>query len=379
MSERPVPSDDLSNPGLPLGVSEGDLLALIEGLPMPAERAGVVRGAIARDARLGGLLAQMRADRAELAGLVGVKPPADLLERVEAQLEREALVGLARGEADAAAGQIVRIVRPSTPIAQRAWFRLTAVAAVLAVVAGSGFLIWQGDRSARQQRLLALKNNTSVLNPVDPKLLELGPDESPGGAQGTMLASGSTSPSSGLQGDVPPARPVIAPARALELAHQGRLLIRVRATNIEQAVARLENQANRNMEWCALSKMSEVAMSVASGGLAQAEAHARGVRVKPVFVAQESKGSPNVAPGAPAHLPLVIAPTAYSASVQGTPEALEKVLHMLTGESMSADFVELLVPMPGDLATDGESVLWWLNAPATWGQRVSAPVLVEQR
>ena len=127
MSERLVPSDDLSNPGLPLGVSEGDLLALIEGLPMPAERAGVVRGAIARDARLGGLVAQMRADRAELAGLVGVKPPADLLERVEAQLEREALVGLARGEADAAAGQIVTFgIRPDRPETGYGWIELGA-------------------------------------------------------------------------------------------------------------------------------------------------------------------------------------------------------------------------------------------------------------
>lgn len=392
-----MPSHPHINPNPFSDLSDADLLALVEGLPLSADRADVARLAIARDPRLGLLLAQFRADREELSSLAAVRAPADLLERVELQLEREALVGLARSEASVSADiiPISRIVPRSTPIAQRAWFKLTAAAAAVAIGVGGGLLIMQSVRHDRAARELALTLQPPVLNPVNPMLLEPGPGEIAVTAAGKTDAVTTVAALPPASTPDVPARPVISVARALELAEQGRLLIRIRAAHPEQAIARLDNLANRRMDTLAVARLSPPSYTVASAGLLEAERRARQPLV-PVSLASSHPRVPFMA-GSRSPLPLnvplaepsptlanvgprlAIEPTGFAISVQASHDSLDSLRRALSGEAFTAEFTELPAPLPIELATDAESVLWWLNPVTSWGHRVGLTVLVEQK
>ena len=82
---------------------EADLLAWVEGEPLPRDRELAVARALEADKRLARRLAAMKSDRSALCSMPEVACPPGLLRAVEAQLqpvlERQMLLGLRDGEA----------------------------------------------------------------------------------------------------------------------------------------------------------------------------------------------------------------------------------------------------------------------------------------
>ncbi|MBY0307301.1 MAG: hypothetical protein K2Q09_01025, partial [Phycisphaerales bacterium] len=130
-------------------IDEADLLGVVEGQALAGDRAAKVREALANDPALAELVTLLRADRDAVASLPTVAAPHDLLDRVEAQLEREALVGLARTEAAAFDDHLpVSAVVPQ----RRRWVSarvggVLAGAAAVALIAGGVLMMVPGKRA----------------------------------------------------------------------------------------------------------------------------------------------------------------------------------------------------------------------------------------
>jgi hypothetical protein len=120
---------------------EADLLEVIEhgssslrGLRLAPERRAAVEAALIATPALGDLAKSMRRDRATLRSLGDVRAPADLLERVEAVLERDALVGETN---DHATPSFSTTTAETIPVSKFQPARPSKFADALRVVAGS--------------------------------------------------------------------------------------------------------------------------------------------------------------------------------------------------------------------------------------------------
>src|SRR5579862_6004566 len=138
-----------SNPHTPHTPDEADLLAWIEGEPLPRDREQAVARALGEDRTLARRLEAMRADRTALKSIGPVAAPVGLMSAVETALqpvlERQMLLGLREGEpvADRLPISIVQPVKRSIMqafFADRVGRRLAAAAAVLLMVGGATYL-----------------------------------------------------------------------------------------------------------------------------------------------------------------------------------------------------------------------------------------------
>ncbi len=125
---------------------EADLLTLVEGGSLPADRAAAVADALAKDPALAGLVRAMQNDRADLASLPQVSAPADLLARVESVLERDALLGDPIAEPQGITHLPVSQIQPRGRTAWQVfrhsrWAAPVSMAAALAIIAGAILLV----------------------------------------------------------------------------------------------------------------------------------------------------------------------------------------------------------------------------------------------
>jgi hypothetical protein len=256
-------------------IPEHDLLELVEGT-LPPEREAAVRAAVARDPRLGQLVARLRADRRALMSLGAVRAPAGLAERVEAAMEREMLLGLG-GDDAALTGPIpVSRLRPKrAPLVVRAWRspvgRGLAVAAGLALLVGGGYIAVMnlspglpsvapgttGPVASNDDGVSALLEDepaqpvTSIAAaPEAEPALEVGEPE--GAADGLEVAvaaedlHGPPLPPEGateapaIATAAPQEPEPMSPRRALELARRGKLAIVIRGPDPAAAAAGVE-------------------------------------------------------------------------------------------------------------------------------------------
>lgn len=146
---------------------EADLLALIEDQPLEPSREAAVRAAVAADPALARLVSTMRADRAQVIALGACSAPADLLERVETVLEREALLGAASLEAEAPAPIPISRVQihrrgVGTLLRQHRWAASLAMAACLAIVAGASLMIFRNPGPKTSGSTIAHAGNTGA-------------------------------------------------------------------------------------------------------------------------------------------------------------------------------------------------------------------------
>ena len=108
---------------------EGLLADYVDGSLDP-EQMKTVEKAIAGDAQLARQLRQMKQIRGVLAGMPRAAAPSDLAEDVQSQLERNLLLGDSAGDA----------LDPDLRISR--WPQIRAMAAVVALAAGLGLLVW---------------------------------------------------------------------------------------------------------------------------------------------------------------------------------------------------------------------------------------------
>jgi|GEM_PF-1068827 len=266
---------------------EHELLEFIEGV-LPPAREAVVSAALARDPRLARLVAAMQEDRQRLMAMGDVQAPPELAERVEAILERQALLGLSDlADSSAPVSLPVSRLRPSRgPIVARIWRspagRGLVAAAAVALLAGGGYWGYTASTSFRRAASVvaqagdgggAIALNTSEDAPPDAAAIEapgLSPVEvaaapeveEPAEPEATvevaaavgeiesLAATGAAvidavsdaavavaTPAPSVAG---PARDEITPAMAVELARRGLLAIVVESVDADAAVMRVE-------------------------------------------------------------------------------------------------------------------------------------------
>jgi hypothetical protein len=384
------------NPGalaLPEGLTEGDMIDLIDGRLAP-EREAFVLMAIKAEPRLAVLVRRLREDAAAVAGLDGgIEVPADLADRVEAQLHAEALASLAAQEADAPLEPAVTSVvtvsssddgSPWRLVLESAWTRRLATAASIAIVAGAGLL-------AYHQFAPAPPPGPGPIGPIAVTPAAPGPGEPGPGLEAGPEVAVATAPDASSIGQPPPliADPpavaaTISPERALELARQGRLAISVRLPHAEAgALKRIEalaRAAGREGGWrevgldrvpVAYASLLTPTMTVPS---------LSGPARPPILVAGEERG---VRSGVDARVDLsfqrrAVVRAIWSVDVSPRAAAIAGLLDALSpGRPDGAVLVERDAPMLPPPALTPEDVLWWHNPPSTWGTKVSIPVVVE--
>lgn len=430
---------------LPEGLSEADVLDLVEGALAPDRRARV-SAIIGQNPKLAqlvtrleqdkvGLIAQARADA--LAG-----PPAGfaaleqhICDHIESALSEQALATLAQAEMEATpeAG----VPEPALAMAETSalvrfvesrWARRLATAASLAVVGGLAIMLGRtllNSPGTPRSTPVAVNSPGSTGAPgtdaTTPNTQGTGTDALASGHQAdtpgdtvspgadphtaSVLAMGEHSALDATSATDTTDAAIISPARAAELAGQGRLAVAVVTLDGPRTRKRLDALAKADARQGGWRSLDVAAPPAPLATLAstlpfdeRAEREIGGVPNTVVVIAAD--GQPQIqvrTPGATTpsitspsvalpSAPTVLAPVAlYTVDVDTSPQAMTDLLVAVREPttSTSADsttrsvrFVELPEPVAPAITTEPESVLWWTGPASRWVKRVSVPVIV---
>lgn len=436
-----------SNPHLPNGqpldpALEADLLAWIEGEPLPAARDAAVARYLNAHPKYAERLLRMKGDREALRALADEPAPAGLvqgaLEALEPVLERQMLLDLAQGE-PVGGGPPVSIVRPprqslwETFTADRLGRRLAMAAALLLLVGGVTYFAADqlGDGAGRpsfedESGPIALQQPPedeapSILFDASPArevaaapewaMMKSEPASDAGRVEEpapTTLAATGRGASAGAA-DLAEAKPAevlvaapeapepveIGPERALELAREGRLAIRVLSGNPERAVTRLENRASRRSAaapWRLGGEVDETIIAALanpgpSTALVRADLPPEDLR--PTFAGMDLPpevrmllpGSETTSLAFELPVPAHAVPHGRMVEVrldERTLESVRKEAARVAGGR--AVYEELPTALPPETPpVSPASVFWWTQPPSAWGGWGRVPVIIEAR
>jgi hypothetical protein len=269
---RPPPSGHVDQ------VDELDLLGWVEG-DLPRARQQPVEDLLAREPRLRALLSSMSADRAALRAMPAPAAPADLLSRVEAQLERDLLVGLSGPSTDTLDIPISRVTVKGDGVLARISpaLRYASLAASVLIVGALGIVMWPSLTSSRSRQPSGAQPPTLIT----PGPLAAAPAESsteassaPSGVAAGIInnALAKAEPTPSLtdlaiaQADIAdaltPADESITPDRALELLREGRLAVRIRTLDRDRTLVRLASiHAEPRSTWSLLDRADETVIA----------------------------------------------------------------------------------------------------------------------
>ncbi len=427
--DQPTPAQGLNGAA---GISEQLLIDLIEDQPIAEADRARIGAALLADPALSRMVAEMRADRVGLVELGHIKAPAGLLDGVEAMLERQALLGLATSEVSAVPASIP--ISQYQPAANRTDRAVTvrrigyglALAAGLAIVATVSF--WAVRKPASPVvRDITRENGKKAAPNVNPNTVT--PAIVPGGSNDSIAINnaapvdtinptieiatpgptnvGKTDPEVNPVDPVPTiaeATPVKLPFgmpldRALDLAREGRLLVRVKAKSIDAATTQLDRMKDRSAS-AAGSGGRLIALAAPQAaelaGVVRRE-HDRAIEIAraltpfspvPPFFANQN-GTPNpfanrdphafspkpattVIDAAPA-----LGPSAYALDVPADERALRRLLKRLpAGGDIAVELTEVTSEIVLAVPPDASTILWWTST-GTWTGTLSVPVVVE--
>lgn len=385
----------------PVPFDESDLLACVEGEPLSAPRAAALQRLLAADPRLASRVQLLRADRDALASLRDEQAPADLIDAVlsavEPTLERRMLLDLEHAAPDCPPVSLVQPARASvfeTVLSHRAW-RFAAAAALLLVVGGVAWLLVPaigGIGGPQAPRIARGPVQPDV--PADPSP---GPEVAPvGEAATTMIASApdqgdaegvSPLPDDMVVADAGSAPEPLAEPDLVRLAGERRLVLVVRAPNVELAASRLERAADRRPGMWRVSPQVPSAVEIVLARspeappiaersstlppetiLASTEPWAR----EPMRRFIEPRPAQPMVQAAQGDRLFVVESRLDDASIT----ALRAALASVGGE---ADVRILDEPLPGDgEVLSPAAVLWWQQPPASWTRWAAIPVVIER-
>lgn len=392
-------------------LSEEALLDWVDGRVSSADAAAMADASGRRG--LAARVTQMQANKRVLNALPLEKAPGDLAERVVQALEREALLALADGQPSG-----------SIPIStyqdhargrrrtQSAWRVPAAMAAGLALILGGvsymAYTVFkpapshtlgplaQGDPRASVPHVApdapdstgtvgaALTEAMNASQGEQPTTMAAaaGPDTTPSAHAAIAGIDASAAP-------LPASSPTIDDARALELARERRLAVRVRGASTRSLPLLAQNSGR---VWSLEPGMDEgvkVALdtqrqdrydrmlALARGGhddamLASAEDRSR-------FALRSLAGVAPLAIQPPSSIIMVPAPSlAYTAELpDGTPSLLSLKATLAARLGGSVSYVELDQALPTDPAAAAMRTLWWTEPPSAWSPRVRVPVYIE--
>jgi hypothetical protein len=365
------------------------MLAWIEGRLSKIEE-----GKLAKQARPGTTdrVVQMQANRRTLQNVRDERAPAELMDRVLAALEREALVGLANGQ-DLYEHPPISIAAATKTSKRSAWAQRHAPA--LALAAGLALLltgaIYWGSllfKPTKPDTLAKTNESTPLAPPQAPAPAIATTDATKDSA--APASTNTEAPKTALANNdkpvvVPPA-PTMSPGRMLALARQGRLVMRVHSRDLKNLpeIAAIENNTKIERSWHLSSGVPDqvVAMIVPK---------ATPERTGPTLASAKDRTAALVAPliGPGAGMTWALSAGTDPASrvrakflidMPNTEKTLNQI-KVLFADRLKAGviFEELDEPLNLPKVEDPETLLWWTLPPAQWVEHVTVPVVVEAR
>lgn len=364
-------------------VDELDLLGWVEG-DLPRARQQPVEDLLAREPRLRALLDAMADDRETLRSLPEEPVPADLLSRVEAQLERDLLVGLSGPSTDSLAIPVSRVVVKGDGILARIGrspaLRYAPLAASILIVGAIGLVMWPSI--ARRPGMSPGSQPPTLVTPdaLAKASLPAGASEAAPLAE-APLAKAEPVPSltdlaiaqADIAESLSPADESVTPDRAAELLRAGRLAIRVRTLDRDKTFQRLASiHAEPRPTWALLDRADESVIAAFTPAPAEPGINTR------LLASREPSDTDTALPA----LSLTAAPVSpraiYIAEVDATPRALATLRGVLgSGSRQVAEFIALDAPVATPAPASIESILWWKRPPSAWVERHTLPVLVD--
>jgi hypothetical protein len=378
------------------GLTEAELVDLLEGGTLPADREAALRASLAQHPEVAGFFAGIRADRSAMRTLDrAVCAPAGLLDAVEIRLEQEALRGLTE---PAVAGTIpvappaIQVERrsPLLKLLENTFARRLAAAAGLALAIGVG--VWGtyigiqnwphsgpgGSGTSSGSGTIATKtDDTKDL----PDTSAAGTGETvivsaePAAPMFTVIAATSSIDGPGIAAD----GTVYSEPQLIDLAGAGRLAIVVSGDShaMPDRIARM-GSGMRDFRVASIA-----GDSVASAMPALAAAMDRESRIPRADWAESLRNpwgataGAGVRPASRQQLLSVVSPS--------DPAKLRSLLEacgvMGEGSRMPGRTVRIIVldePIEQPPELDAASVLWWSASPAKWVRTTTVPVIIEE-
>lgn len=409
--------DNPSPAELPFGLTEDDLVDLVEG-SLPAHREAVVLAALKAKPRLGLLVKHLRADSAALVSLAEIDTiaPAGLADGIEARLQSEALHALADDSAHAPLSLPVSSVRVDEPgviriLLESVWARRFATAASIAIVGGiAAFAVLQVSRSLTPAH--SPSGIASTQSGHTPAAAPPTSDASAAPAHSAPLAVAAagnpadTAPSVGppapgpsetIAASAPPAAPELTLADAQRLAREGRLVISVIATEPGSgfpAVKRAESLARaigREGGWHSIdmtgvpAQFTALLSPVTPPFDPSDPAHEHQPQT---IIASDSALHTPVSPIRPGPSTLIPPPrpvvkAIYAVEVDPRERAIKSLIDSLRDTTTTgAPAPRILLravdqPFAQTAPLEPDAILWWNSVPSRWVRRATIPVVVE--
>jgi hypothetical protein len=371
---------NVNNPGeaTPPPLNEAEMLEWIEGRLSRIEesnRAAKTRPGVSDRVR------QMQANRRALQTLGTERAPAELMDRVLAAMEREALVGISNGEA--VSDHLPINITPHIQEQKKRRRGSDRLVPALALAAGVALLIagtmYLGSVVFKSKPSSQLASNGA--NSTTPTVVaqNTGADKDLAPKAATT-AAGAERPEDVRLAKASEPSP-LSTARVLELARQGRLVMRVQAKDLK-GLAQIDAMENSKVErsWH-LSR--EVPQTVLVAVMPRTPAPLLNPFVEPTYASAvgPEKAAPPLLPNLPPLLPLQFqprTPAAYLVDFPNTEQSLAQIKKVFeTRLHAGVTFEELPEALDIPRTEDPETLLWWTLPPAQWVEHVRVPVVVQ--
>ncbi len=392
MNERGESTPGSGPKGTPL--SEEQIVDWIDGNVSAEEAAALARASGRPD--LSARVGQMQRQKAVLASLHDEKAPAELYDRVMAAVEREVLLGVAEGPAtgiveprlrlaggrEGLSGRASRVVQGNLP-------RMALAAGLLLMVGGLAYFGTVAYKATQKPIAPTLTEHSAggltelAIAAGEPTA---GNKEAAGGVAeraGDVPAAKHGAPETMALADAQPPSREVPVERAVELAGEGRLAIRVLATKPEN-LSRIERDVSKpkgDRQW---RMTRDVPADVVA-----AVVPARKVGNGPVVAGERSALSligPYIGPGAAISMmtaaadPLARVKGTFLVDVPVTREQLNVVATVFKNQlNARVVFEEMPKALHAPASPQPQDVLWWTQAPSQWVPRATVPLVVEQR
>lgn len=386
---------------LPAGITEADLIDLVDGVALHPSREAAVLAALKAEPRLGLSIKQMREDRAGLTALGELHAPLGLADGIEARLEADAIRSLAHAEEGAADVIPISTMRVETPgiwhhLLESAWPKRLATAASLAIV---GSLIYFGGREMLRNGWPTTSSTLAVKPTPAPDIAPPAPHDAPAPIE---VAAAPDTPSTAASGptliaDAAPAEQPITPEQAVALAREGRLVISVRAprdaASTLKRVETLARSGSRDASWrtLALDGLPTEFALLTAPSMPAPPTHTTPAAdpTRPeIGIAAADPAKPHDSVPAVQTPPTPLRPVVkaiYTIELDPRERSITDLLESLRDSSRGSlvqSGTEVVLrkldqPLERTISLAPEDILWWANQPSAWTRRATVPVVIE--
>jgi hypothetical protein len=374
-----MPSTTNNSP-TPPPLDEAAMLAWIEGRLSKIEESN-----LAKQARPGTTerIQQMQANRRALQSVRDERAPAELMDRVLAALEHDALVGLSNGQ-ELSDHPPISIAPALKEKQAPSW--TTRHAPALALAAGIALLLtgvaYWGSLLFKTGKTQQVAQNTPTNSlPAAPGVANK--ELAKGDTRGKTEGENADAAREIAAADLPQPAPTMTPGRMLALAREGRLVMRVQSRDLANLpeIAAIEH-SKMDRSWRLTSNVPE---QVVAAITPKPATFVGPVPERPMTIAGKNDRAATPTLGAPSAKsaiepedPAARVKAKFLVDLPNTEKALNQI-KLVFADRLKAGvvFEELDEAVKLTPAQDPETLLWWTLPPAQWVEHVTVPVVVE--